>query len=136
MSNHPYLPSSQLPVPATGGERLAAVLAHSAIFWGPILVPLVIWLLAPSGALGPSYVKHQSMQALLWHLFAWVVGGVLWGAAGFFWWLFLIGWPIALIITIVASLYTVWVLWIAFVATWKAFQGVPYQLPIVGNAGF
>lgn len=136
MSNHPYLSSSQHPVPATGGERLAAVLAHSAIFWGPVLVPLVIWLLAPSGALGPSYVKHQAMQALLWHVFSWVIGGVLWGAVGVFFAIVLIGWPFALLFAIIASVFSLWVLVIAFIATWKSFQGVPYQLPVVGKLNF
>lgn len=135
MSHHPYSPDTSLMAPASGPERLLAVVSHSAIFWGPLLVPLAVLLLRPLITPDSYYVRHQSMQALLWHLFAWIIGGALWGVA---WGLMIIpilGWIAGALLMIPAGLFTIWTLWIALVATIRGFQGRPYQLPIVGNIG-
>lgn len=137
MSNHPiHSYDSGLMTPANGMERIGAVLSHgSLLLMLPFFVPLAVLLIFPLIQPGSAYVRHQAIQATLFHLFALIAGGALWGATWALWALILIGWPFAIVMTIVSSLFTIWTLWIALVATWKAFQGVPYRLPVVGGFG-
>ncbi|MEB3195900.1 MAG: DUF4870 domain-containing protein [Candidatus Sericytochromatia bacterium] len=117
----------------TGLERLAAGVAHGAPFLGvPLLAPFLIWLLFP--LLRPSpYVRHQAMQAVLFHLFAVILLTPLWAAAMALWYVILIGWPFALPLTILAGVVSLWMGWVVLVATWKALHGEAYRMPVVGG---
>jgi uncharacterized membrane protein len=47
----------------------------------------------------------------------------------------LISWPVAVLFGIIGGLVLLWGLWIELVATWKAFNGAPYRMPVVGGFG-
>jgi uncharacterized membrane protein len=128
------------PVPVSAGplaspagwERLAAATAHAAPMLAvPLLGPGVIWVVG--GLLGGSrFVSSQALQALLWHLFATVLLAPLWGATYALWMLILIGWPFAIVMTLVSGVASLWFFWHCLFATLAAFAGRPYRLPIVG----
>ncbi|MEB3328743.1 MAG: DUF4870 domain-containing protein [Candidatus Sericytochromatia bacterium] len=118
-------------LPPAGWERLAAAAAHASPVYAPLLGPVVIWLLG--GSLGGSpFVGRQALQALLFHLLATVVLTPLWGATYALWALILIGWPFAIVMTVVSGVASLWFLWHCLRATLAAFGGRGYRLPIVG----
>jgi uncharacterized membrane protein len=121
--------------PASGLERLAAAASHGAPFLAmPILLPFLVWLLLPMVQPSP-YVRHQAMQAMLFHLFVTIVGAAVGGAATALWMIPILGWPPALVLTLVAGVFGIWAVVIMIIATWKAFQGEPYRMPVVGGFG-
>lgn len=135
--------------PMTGAERVAAAFAHAGAFlFMPFVLPLGIWVyftvLQPS-----SYVRHQAVQAMLFHLIVTVAGSVFATVllVAFFGsfiatilaesitrWLYM-AWPVTLGIGVLAGLFTVWSTIVMVVAVVKAAQGQPYRMPIVGGFG-
>lgn len=135
--------------PATGSERAAAAFAHAGAFLLlPFLLPLGIWLYF--SAVQPSaYVRHQAVQAMLFHLIVTVASSIfgmvllvaLFGsfvatifAESLTRWLYM-AWPVTLGIGVIAGLFTVWSTIVMVVAVVKAAQGQPYRMPIVGGFG-
>lgn len=116
----------------TGFERLMAGLAHGSAFFSPILLPFVVWLLYFLFN-GSFYVRHQAMQALLFHLLASLILTPLWAAIWALWALVIIGWPFALALSIVAVPLSLWAIWVVLVATLRGFQGRDYRMPLVGG---
>lgn len=109
-----------------------AGLAHGSAFFSPMLLPFAIWLLY--FLLGGSfYVRHQAMQALLFHLLATLILTPLWAAVWALWMLVVIGWPFALVLSLVAAPLSLWVIWVVLVATLRSFQGREYRMPLVGG---
>lgn len=140
--------------PATGPERLAGVISHGSMLLGmPLFVPVLVLVLFPLIQRSTPFVRHTAIQALLFQLLIMLVSGLLLGIAGAAWGLpfvtavvpilgvllgpiaALISWPVALIFMIIGGLVLLWGLWIEIVATWKAFNGQPYRMPIVGGFG-
>jgi uncharacterized membrane protein len=132
LNHHPLNPAD---APQTGLERLGAALSQGSILLGaPFVMPILVLVLFPFVHKSSSYVRDQAIQALLFHVLVVVVGGALWGAAIVFWHIFLIGWPFALVITLLAGAFSLWAWVIALVATIQALRGNPYRLPVVGRA--
>lgn len=121
-------------VPASGTERLAAAAAHGALaLASPFLLPVVIFFLYPI-AFGPSaYVRHQSLQAALFHLFFMFLTTMFGTATVFFLHILIIGWPFALVTGLLGGAFGVWGVIVMVIATWRSFQGLPYRMPVVGN---
>ena len=156
MSQHPYSYETQsLMAPASGSERLAGVISHGSMLLAmPLFIPLVVLLVYPLLGGSSRFVRHTAIQALLFQLLIAVVGGLLLGIAGLFWGvpfltaaipplavllgplLALLSWPVALLFLLAGGAVVVWGLWIELVATYKAFRGVPYRMPIVGGFGW
>ena len=135
--------------PVTGSERAAAAFAHAGAFlMMPFVLPLAIW--AYFSAVQPSaYVRHQALQAMLFHLIVTVATGVFLTVlvAMFFGsllasafaesvtrWLYM-AWPVTLGVGVIAGLFTVWSTIVMVVAVVKAALGQPYRMPIVGGFG-
>ncbi len=135
----------------TGRQRVASAFSHAGCFLGmPFLVPLGIWFFFPRMFEDPNdYVREQSVQAMLFHLIVLVVFGALWGAT---FGLFIIlvggvlwgvsygqfgivsnGWPIVIIVGLVAGAFTIWSTIVMLIAVVKAALGQPYRLPFVGG---
>lgn len=55
-------------------ERMFALIAHLAIFFLPVLVPLLVYLLKKDES---KYLAYHAMQAIVWQLIAWIIGGTL-----------------------------------------------------------
>ena len=116
----------------TGMERLMAGLAHGSAFFSPILLPFLIWLIY--FLLGGSfYVRHQAMQALLFHILVTLILTPVWAAVWALWALVLIGWPFAFALSLLAAPVTLWAIWVVLVATVRGFQGRDYRMPLVGG---
>lgn len=129
--------------PSTGLDRLLAAAGHAGglavvgLGWFPALV----WLFAPMVSTTPAYLRHQALQALLFHLLSFVVGSGLWGLATLFFYgsaliitapVFL---PLAGLFGLAAGVFTVWAAVIMVIATVLAVQGKPYRMPMVGRIG-
>jgi uncharacterized membrane protein len=140
--------------PASGPERLAGVISHGSMLLAmPLFVPILVLLIFPLIQPGSRFVRHTAIQALLFQLVIGVVCGVLFGigglAFGFSAFMLaipvlglilgplsaLISWPVGVIFLVLGGLFALWGLWIELVATWKAFNGEPYRMPIVGGFG-
>lgn len=133
----------------TGAERTAAAFAHAGAFlFMPFVLPLGIW--AYFSVVQPSaYVRHQAVQAMLFHLlftvatslfgtllvimfFSSVIASVV--AESITRWLYL-AWPVTLGVGAIAGLFTLWATIVMVVAVVKASQGQPYRMPLVGGFG-
>jgi len=55
-------------------EKMFALVAHLAIFFFPVLVPLALYLIKKDES---KYVAYHAMQAIVWQLVAWIIGGTL-----------------------------------------------------------
>lgn len=140
--------------PVDGSERAAAAIAHASFFLGmPFVLPLAIWLLFP--IVQPSaYVRHQAVQAMLFHIVTLVLTGVfgtlvvLGVLASFFGSLIAVGspadsvyqwlhasWPFTLALTAGFGLFWLWTLVIMVIAVVKAATGQPYRMPLTGGFG-
>jgi uncharacterized membrane protein len=143
-----------LMAPVTGLERLAGVISHGSMLLAmPLFVPVAVLVVSLLVQGRSSFVRHTAIQALLFQLLITLVGGLLLGIAGVAWGLpfitavvpvlglilgplaALISWPVALVFAVLGGLVVLWGLWIELVATWKAFNGEPYRMPIVGGFG-
>lgn len=139
--------------PGSGADRLAGVVAHGSMLLGlPLVVPVIVFLASPL-LTNARYVRGTALQALVFQLVITLVAGLLIGvASAAFSAAFLagaipllglllapiaavIGWPVAAAMGLAGLAVLVWGLWIELVATWKAFQGEPYRLPLVGGLG-
>lgn len=139
--------------PGSDADRLAAVVSHgSMLFAMPLVVPVIVFLLAPMFS-NARYVRGTALQALLFQLVITLLGGLLLGVAGVFFsaaWVMsaipllglifgpltaLIGWPVAAVLGLAGLVVAIWGLCIEVVAVWKAFKGEPYRMPIVGGFG-
>lgn len=139
--------------PGSDADRLAGVISHGSMLLAmPLVVPVIVFLISPMFS-NARYVRGTALQALLFQLVITVVGGLLLGIAGaFFSGAFvmgaipllglilgpiaaLIGWPVATVLGLAGLVVAVWGLWIELVATWKAFQGQAYRMPLVGGVG-
>ncbi len=65
------MPETQF-VPIRGDEKLLAAVSHFAIFFLPILLPLVVWLLERNKEDFSEYVLFQSKQALIYQIAVWL----------------------------------------------------------------
>jgi uncharacterized membrane protein len=155
MSRYPVSYETQgLLAPASGPERLAGVISHGSMLIGmPLFVPVIVLLIFPLIQPGSRFVRHTAIQALLFQLLITVVGGLLLGIASAAFSLpiisavvpvlglilapiaAIVSWPVALVFGIIGGLVLLWGLWIELVATWKAFNGEPYRMPVVGGFG-
>lgn len=155
MSQYPTsYETARMMAPVSGPERLAGVISHGSMLLGlPLFVPVVVLLLFPLIGYNSRFVRHTAIQALLFQLFIMLVAGLLLGiasAAGSLPFLTavvpilgivlapiaaLISWPVAILFGIIGGLVLLWGLWIELVATWKAFNGAPYRMPVVGGFG-
>lgn len=130
------MPNALSAVPSTGEERIAAAACHAGPFFGmPFLLPVAILLLFPVLRPMSPYVRHQAIQSVLFQGFVLIVGGTLTGVAVVFFHILIIGWPIAAVFGLAAVIFWAWAALIALIATFKAVQGVPYRLPVVGGFG-
>ncbi len=66
-----HIPDSQ-GMPIRGDEKLLAAVAHFAIFFLPIVLPLVIWLIERNKTDFSEYVLFQSKQALIYQIAVWI----------------------------------------------------------------
>jgi uncharacterized membrane protein len=155
MSRYPVSYETQgLLAPASGAERLAGVISHGSMLIGlPLFVPVIVLVIFPLIRPGSRFVRHTAIQALLFQLLITVVGGLLLGIASAAFSLpiisavvpvlglilaplaAIVSWPVALIFGLIGGLVLLWGLWIEVVATWKAFNGEPYRMPVVGGFG-
>ena len=145
--------TAHLSGPGSGADRLAGVVSHGSMLIGlPLVVPVCVFLASPLFDNG-RYVRGTALQALVFQLIITFVAGLLLGVAGaFFSAAFLagaipilglifapiaavLGWPVALAFGVLGAAVAVWGIWIELVATWKAFNGEGYRLPIVGGLG-
>ncbi|HEY9721616.1 MAG TPA: DUF4870 domain-containing protein [Oscillatoriaceae cyanobacterium] len=118
---------------ATGGERLAAALAHASIFFFPIVLPAAIFFLYPLAFGSSPYVRSQTAQSFMFHLLVLIVSGVLGGMAAFLWHIILIGWLPAIACALAAGGLWLWAAIMEVVALLKVLQGERANLPIVGG---
>ncbi len=59
-------------VPIRGDEKLLAAVAHFSVFFLPIFLPLIIWLLERSKSDFSEYILFQAKQALLYQIAVWL----------------------------------------------------------------
>jgi len=131
---HSY--DSDFMVPASGLERLAAASCHGAmLLMMPFMLPLAVFILYPLLGGSSPYVRHQAVQAMLFHLFFLFGTSVLGGVTAFLFHIVLIGWPFAAVTGLAAAVFFLWGCVVMFIATVRAFQGRPYRMPIVGGLG-
>ena len=135
-------------------ERLAGVISHGSMLLAmPLFVPIAVLILFPLIGGSSRFVRHTAIQAFMFQILVTVLGGLLLGLAGAAFGLpfitavvpvlglvlgplaALISWPVALVFGLIGGLVLLWGLWIELVATWKAFNGEPYRMPIVGGFG-
>lgn len=135
--------------PVDGSERAAAAFAHAGAFLAmPFVLPIAIWAWF-SFVQRSAYVRHQALQAAVFHLLVTVAGGVFATviAVAFFGsliasilaesitrWLYM-AWPVTIGIGVIAGLFTLWSTIVMVVAVVKAALGQPYRMPIVGGFG-
>lgn len=139
--------------PGSDADRLAGVVSHGSMLLAmPLVVPVIVFLAAPMFS-NSTYVRATALQALFFQLLVTLVAGLLLGVAGaFFSAAFLagaipllgllfgpiaavLGWPVAAALGLAGLVVAVWGAWVELVATWKAFKGQPYRMPIVGGLG-
>jgi uncharacterized membrane protein len=123
-------------VPANGMERLAAAASHGAmILAAPFLLPLAIYILFPLLGGSSPYVRHQAVQAMLFHLF-FLFGTTVFGSVTMFLLhILIIGWPFAAVTGLAGGIFFIWGCVVMLIATVRAFQGRPYRMPVVGGWG-
>lgn len=129
--------------PSTGLDRLLAASGHAGglAVVGMGWLPALIWLLAPAVSAQPAYLRHQALQALLFHLVTLVVVSVLGSLA----WGFAYGslliitapvfLPLALLLGLGSGLFYLWSVVVMLIATVQSVQGRPYRMPLVGRIG-
>lgn len=141
-------------VPVSGAERLAGVVAHgSMLLFMPLIWPVGVFVLSFVMGAGGRYARSAALQALLFQLLITIVGGGLLSVAAAFFsvaWITgavpllglllgpitaLLSWPAALVFLLLGGAFFLWGIWIEAVATWKAFNGDPYRMPLVGGFG-
>lgn len=136
--------TADMPVPASTPERLAGVISHGSMLLAmPIVIPLVVLVIHPF-LIGPSrFARHTAIQALLFQLLVTVVSGTLLAITSFMFLALpsvfppfaLFSWPLAAVFGLLGGLVLLWGGFIEVVATYKAFAGEPYRMPIVGSIG-
>jgi len=119
----------------SGLQRVASALSHAGFFLlMPFLLPFVIWLLFPRLFDDPNnHVREQSFQAMFFHMIVVVVNSALWGATYGLFAIILIGWPFAIVMGLVASVFSIWSVIVMLIAVVKTAMGEPYRLPLVGG---
>jgi uncharacterized membrane protein len=133
---HLHTYDTDLMVPATGLERLAAASSHGAMLVAlPFMLPFAIFVLYPLVGGSSAYVRHQAVQAMLFHLFFLLVTTALTGMTVFFMHILILGWPFAAVTGLADAVFFVWGCVVMFIATLRAFQGRTYRMPVVGGFG-
>ncbi|MDB5101074.1 MAG: hypothetical protein JWM80_5495 [Cyanobacteria bacterium RYN_339] len=131
---HTY--DSDLMVPATGIERLAAASCHGAMILAlPFLLPLGIYILYPLLGGTSAYVRHQALQAMLFHLFFLFITTAFTSVTVFLLHIIILGWPFAAVTGLAGGIFFLWGCVVMVIATLRAFQGRPYRMPLVGGWG-
>lgn len=150
-----YETSTALTTPTTGFDKVLAGAAHGSMLLGiPFLLPIatLVWATAVQPS---SYVKNQSLQALVFHAVTTFVGGALFVAAGLFGFfpLFLaiwaavqtgadpnaaiesipVNWAMMGLFIFLGAAFLVWSSLLALIATVRAFQGRPFRYPLIGQ---
>lgn len=139
--------------PGSDADRLAGVVSHGSMLLAlPLVVPVIVFLASPMFTNG-RYVRGTALQALLFQLIVTLVAGLALSVAGMFFSAAfltgaipllglllgpitaLIGWPVAAALGLLGLAVMLWGVWIELVATWKAFKGEPYRMPLVGGLG-
>lgn len=135
-----YAPYGYAPPQSNNNEAVMAGLAHLSIFFGALIVPLILWLVNRGKA---AYAAQQSKQAFFFHLGVFVVEMVV-GVGGFlvffasasaiyqgrpdmafFSGIFIL-YGIVFVIQIVAIVFGV-------IGAVKAFKGEPFHYPLMGR---
>ena len=115
-------------VPIRGDEKLLAAVSHFAIFFIPIVLPLIIWLLERNKQNFSEYVLFQSKQALIYQIAVWLTFfGV--GLVGFIFTYLLVGMlflPTFLLLYILALGYGAY-------AGIQCLQGEAFQYYFIGE---
>jgi uncharacterized membrane protein len=119
----------------------------------PLIWPVGVFCVSLLMGAGGRYTRAAALQALLFQLLVTIVGGGLVSVAAAFFglaWITgavpllglilgpltaLLSWPAALLFLGIGGVVFLWGLWIEAVATWKAFNGDPYRVPLVGGLG-
>jgi uncharacterized Tic20 family protein len=127
------------------GERTMAGIAHLSVFFAPLILPLILWLVARGTQ---PYAAHQSKQAFFFHLIftvlilvlvlpLWLGGFFLAIAAstggnpndasfGAFPLIFCGVWLVAVVLGITQIVFGIY-------AAVQAFNGRPYRYPLLGG---
>lgn len=127
------------------GERTMAGIAHLSVFFAPLILPLILWLVARGTQ---PYAAHQSKQAFFFHLIftvlilvlvlpLWLGGFFLAIAAsaggnpndasfGAFPLIFCGVWLVAVVLGITQIVFGIY-------AAVQAFNGRPYHYPLLGG---
>jgi uncharacterized Tic20 family protein len=111
-----------------------SAVAHSSILFGlPLAGPLLVLFGYPLVWGRSSFVKKQALTALVFHGLVTILLFILTVLGGFFWFLFIIGWPIAFVCWIASGFVFIasWVL--ALNAVIKTLQGATYYLPFTAS---
>jgi uncharacterized membrane protein len=133
---HLHTYDTDLMVPASGLERLAAASCHGAMVLAlPFMLPLAVYVLYPLLGGSSPYVRHQAVQAMLFHLFFLFVTTVFTSVTVFFLHILILGWPFAAVTGLAGGVFFVWGCVVMFIATVRAFQGRTYRMPVVGGWG-
>lgn len=153
-----YETQTAIAAPPTTLEKVAAGAAHGSMLLGiPFVLPVGTLLFAMFVQPSP-YVKHQSLQALVFHLVVSIVfGALLMGAAALGLLGFLMAafsavlsgdpeavqtglevalpanWGLAMLLILLAGLFLAWASLMSLIATIKGFQGKPYRYPLIGG---
>ncbi|MGA8942951.1 MAG: DUF4870 domain-containing protein [Thermoactinomyces sp.] len=90
------------------------ILTHASIWFAPILVPVVVYLLASDREL-----KRLSLQALIFHI---VMAGLIWLSSVFAW--ILIGIPFLVVFALIALIVPV-------MGIARALQERPFDYPVI-----
>ena len=137
-------PYGAMPVPgASSNETVLAGISHLSVFFAPVILPLIIWLVSRQSS---PYASYQAKQAFVFHLFfsavAFATGigayGLIFSSlitysgpnisnvppfpfAGF-----IVVWGALGLLSIVNIVYSI-------VGAVQAFQGRPFHYPLLGR---
>lgn len=111
-------------------ERLIAAIVHLSIFFLPIVLPLVVWVIEKDKT-SKQWLAEQCKQALVYQGVLTVAGTVL-GIVASILIVATFGFG-ALIILPIAGIAGLIVVIIAILAAIKAFNGEDYKYPLVGG---
>jgi uncharacterized Tic20 family protein len=145
---YPPAPGLTHPSGVPDGERVLAGITHLSVFFAPLVLPLIVWLVVRESM---PYASYQAKQAFFFHLLVaavalvvvvpvFVVGVVAGGAAALFGHSFTAGrgfLPVAAFFCgfgLILLLVVVCEIVFAIYAAVQAFQGRPFHYPLLGRS--